>query len=277
MVNADTVLASSQSDSGFNQQLSLSSERVHFFFARTGPITFQFSPHYSRELQAGDYFLIYDQEKALPVQLSAEGCKMVYLRLRPDFIHDTLLADKHHVVHFDFQGFGVREYSVKPIGFEADRVLESFFADSIPTSLETVYYQAKVLELLSHIFDAPADHLYEACPFLKDKDNVEKIKQARNILVENMLEPPKLKDLAREIGMNEYNLKIGFRNVYGLPPFKYLQEYKLTYSQQLLRQGQMHVSEIAYAVGYTSASHYIEAFCKRFGSTPKKFMTSSGE
>ncbi len=253
----------------------LSNHRVHFFFCTRGDVEFAFSEHYKRVLQKGDFFTIYDQQRDLQSVLSSGECKMIYLALAPSFIHDIFIEDNHNLVHFEFDGFGVREYAVKPIDFESDQLLDTFFRETQPTALKSVYYKAKILELLSYCFDVPTDSLYEACPFLKEKDNVEKIKLARNILIDRMNQPPSLKELAKEIGMNEYNLKIGFRSVYGLPPFRYLQEHKLTHSKHLLKEGQMQVSEVAYAVGYKSASHYIEAFRKKFGNTPRKFMMSS--
>lgn len=255
--------------------ISLDKRKVHFFFNLDREVQFAFSEHYKRMLAGGDYFTIYDQQRDLNATISSPSVKMIYLSLAPTFIHEVFIEDNHNLVHFEFEGFGVREYSVKTIGFDEDQILEVFFKDILPTSLKSVYYKAKVLELLSYMFDVPSQNLYEACPFLKEKDNVEKIKKARNILTERMDEPPTLKELAKEIGMNEYNLKIGFRNVYGVPPFRYLQEHKLTYSKSLLKEGQMQVAEIAYAVGYKSASHYIEAFRKKFGSTPLKFMKAN--
>lgn len=253
------------------ENIVLDSRHVHFFFCKSGNLEFAFSEHYKRLLEAGDYFTIYDQQRALPAILSAQECEVVYLSMAPTFIHEVFIEDSHNLVNFEFEGFGVREYSVKPIGFAVDQILDEFLSSAQPTALKSVYYKAKVLELLSHLYDVPSEHLYEACPFLKEKENVEKIKQSRNILISRMDEPPSLKELAKEIGMNEYNLKIGFKSVYGQPPFKYLQEHKLNYSKVLLKDGQMQVSEIAYAIGYKTASHYIEAFRKRFGTTPKKF------
>ena len=45
------------------------------------------------------------------------------------------------------------------------------------------------------------------CPFLEDEANVEKIQIAKNILIENMTEPPSLNELA-----NKINLKIQLSN-----------------------------------------------------------------
>ena len=193
----------------------------------------------------------------------------------PQDVHSILIDDRKSLVQLGFEGFGVREYSVKDINFATDLVLDNLLNPTTePNLLKSVFYRSKVLELLSFTYDVEEDQLYEACPFLKEKDNVERIKNARNILIDHLDNPPSLSELAKQIGMNEYNLKIGFKNVYGLPPFKYLQEYRLNLSKKLLAEGQWQVAEIADKIGYTSSSHFIEAFRKKFGNTPKKFMLS---
>lgn len=255
-----------------NFQTKLTNQAIHFFYCKSGNPMFQFSEHYQRPLPEGSYFTIYDQGRTLDLNLHADSCKLVYLALPPEFIHEVLMEDRKGMVHQGFEGFGVREYSVKNINFSTDLLLDSLFDPTEPNLFKSVFYRGKILELISYTFDITEDHLYEACPFLKEKDNVERIKKARNILIDNLASPPGLSELAKEIGMNEYNLKIGFKNVYGLPPFKYLQEHRLNLSKKLLSEGQWQVTEIADKIGYKSSSHFIEAFRKKFGNTPKKFM-----
>lgn len=258
-----------------NYQTKLSNQHVHLFFCKQGNPIFQFSEHYQRPLPEGSYFTIYDQNKSLDVLIHAQTCKLVYVSMPPQDVHAILIDDRKSLVQLGFEGFGVREYSVKDINFATDLVLDNLLNPTTePNLLKSVYYRAKVLELLSFTYDVEENELYDACPFLKEKDNVERIKNARNILIDNLDKPPSLAELAKEIGMNEYNLKVGFKNVYGLPPFKYLQEYRLNLSKKLLAEGQWQVAEVADKIGYTSSSHFIEAFRKKFGNTPKKFMLS---
>ncbi|MFT5480026.1 MAG: AraC family transcriptional activator of pyochelin receptor [Bacteroidia bacterium] len=259
-----------------NHLVELSSSLVHFFFCTKGIVNFQFSAHYQKELTQGNYFTIYDQERSLKADLHSADCALVYVAIPPKTIHELFIDDTKNLVHFNFSGFGVREYAVKPINIESDALLDNIYLQTTPTSLKSVYYNAKITELMGYLFDVPNESLYEACPFLKEQDNVEKIKNARNIMIEHLDNPPTLKDLAKKIGMNEYNLKIGFKNVYGLPVFKYVQEYKLNLAKRHLREGSLQVAEIADKIGYKSSSHFIDAFKKKFGITPKKFMQEVG-
>lgn len=62
-----------------------------------------------------------------------------------------------------------------------------------------------------------------------------------------------------------------FKRVTGETIFSYLQSYRLAQSAQLLRHGEMSVSQIAYESGFCSTSYFIEVFKKHFGLTPQRF------
>jgi AraC family transcriptional activator of pyochelin receptor len=101
---------------------------------------------------------------------------------------------------------------------------------------------------------------------------VKKIRLAKKIIIEKMADPPTITELAKEIGLNEYRLKEGFKNIYGTTVFKYLNDYRLDVARQLLEQDHVKVNEAAYQIGYTNPSHFIAAFRKKFGVTPKKYL-----
>lgn len=251
--------------------IHLEQDWVHFLFARDSEVLFEFSPHYSRNLKSGSYFLLYDQNRDLNVRLHT-STRILCVCIHPEVLHSWLVDDYDDIPHRDFNGFGVKEYSEHVISPQTDLVVGELLEKRFPTSLSKLYVNAKVRELMSYCYDIPPEQRYENCPFLKDQENVERIKTARKILIGNMADPPSLSELSRQIGMNEYNLKVGFKNVYGLPAYKYLQQYRLEHARRMLQSGIYQVSEISDEVGYTTASHFIEAFRKRYGITPKQYQ-----
>ena len=64
---------------------------------------------------------------------------------------------------------------------------------------------------------------------------------------------------------------MGFKEFYGEPVFTFLLNYKMDYSKKLLEENQLNVSEIALKLGYSTSSHFITAFKKKYGITPKQF------
>jgi len=114
----------------------------------------------------------------------------------------------------------------------------------------------------------------EQCPFLVDEDNVRRIKNAKEIIIERMAEPPTLSELAEEIGLSLKKLKEGFKQIYGDSVFSFLFDYKMEFARKMLDSGEHNVNEVGLKVGYSTSSHFITAFKKKYGTTPKKYLLS---
>jgi len=150
-------------------------------------------------------------------------------------------------------------------------VLNQIFSVNLSESAEKLYYHGKVLEILGLYFsDKKPDT--EACPFLNDQETVRKIKHAKEYLLKHIDTPPGLKELAKISGLNEYQLKVGFKQIYGNTVFGFLLEHKLDHARVLLDTARFQVNEVAYQIGYSNPSHFIAAFKRKFGVTPKKYL-----
>ncbi|NJN40938.1 MAG: helix-turn-helix transcriptional regulator [Flammeovirgaceae bacterium] len=136
---------------------------------------------------------------------------------------------------------------------------------------EKIFYKGKVFEILGLYFSSKTPDVGN-CPFLRDEEAVRKIKQAKDYILKNPNTTHTLKALSKLIGLNEYQLKSGFKEVYGTTVFGFILDHKLDQARFLLDKGQHHVNEVAFEIGYTNPSHFIAAFKKKFGMTPKKYM-----
>ena len=121
-------------------------------------------------------------------------------------------------------------------------------------------------------FNRSEDPNAEQCPFLLDEENVLKIRKAKDLVLSNMAEPPSLQELADTVGISLKKLKEGFKEIYGDTVFGFLLDYKLEYARQLLDSGSYNVNEVGLKIGYSTSSHFIAAFKKKFGTTPKKYL-----
>ena len=138
-----------------------------------------------------------------------------------------------------------------------------------------LFLNAKLLELLSLIFAPKEEINYQLCPFLKDNRNVEIIKKAKTILVQNLSENITIEKLSRAVGMNEHNLKLGFKEIYGSTVHQFINNYKLIEAKNQLLSGNYRIQEIAENFGYKNTSHFIGSFKKKFGQTPKQYLIKS--
>lgn len=104
--------------------------------------------------------------------------------------------------------------------------------------------------------------------YIKEHD-LERIHQAKTIVEQNLLNPCSLIELTHKVGLNDFKLKKGFREVLGTTVFGYLYDLRMEKAKMLLKDGKP-VSEAAYEVGYKNAHHFTKAFKKKFGSLPSK-------
>ncbi|QKQ75099.1 helix-turn-helix transcriptional regulator [Nostoc sp. TCL240-02] len=132
-----------------------------------------------------------------------------------------------------------------------------------------MYLESKVLELVSLKL---ADQVAAPTEKLLRLQEIDRIHHARDILLRNIGNPPSLIDLARQVGINEYTLKRGFRQIFGTTVFGYLHDYRMEQARQLLLSGQMKIEQIAQIVGYANRSHFATAFKKKYGINPKAYQ-----
>lgn len=260
-------------DKPFEIQRDIPKGVIQFYFAVEGESTFRFGPAYSMKLESGKNFFFYNPERDLPVNIEVNsGAKHVFLFLSIDRVHELFVEDAAELPFLSSDNINRKFYDERVISPQTTVVLNQLFSVSLSPQAQKLYYHGKVFELLSLYFSAREVDTV-SCPFLNDEENVRKIKLAKEYLLKNMVHPPSIKDLAREVGLNEYRLKVGFKEVYGNTVYGYLLDHKMDHSRGLLDSGKYKVNEVAYALGYTNPSHFITAFKKKFGLTPKKYLS----
>ena len=153
-------------------------------------------------------------------------------------------------------------------------VLNQIINYNLNHSIKDLYFKGKAYELLSLYFNRNEDTNVEQCPFLVDESNVIKIKQAKDIIISKMAEPPTLQELSDEIGLSLKKLKEGFKQIYGDTVYSFLFDYKMEVARKSLESGDYNVTEVGLKIGYSTASHFIAAFKKKYGTTPKKYLMS---
>lgn len=127
-----------------------------------------------------------------------------------------------------------------------------------------MFLKSQITELLAHFIG----NCNEASTQTVGDHEREKLYHAKAILADNIAAPPSLKELSRMIGLNSYKLKKNFKELFGVPVFKYLQGERLIKAHNMLRDSEVTVQEASWAVGYESVSSFSNAFTKKFGFRP---------
>lgn len=149
---------------------------------------------------------------------------------------------------------------------EMQDIVEAVFNNTYNGKTKMMFFRSQMTALLSHFFGQLASLQTETI----NTTERDKLELARTILADNLDNPPSLSELSRQIGLNTYNLKKNFKELFGLPVFKYLQNQRLTTAHELIRTENATVQEAAWQVGYDSLSSFSNAFAKKFGYRPSQ-------
>lgn len=140
--------------------------------------------------------------------------------------------------------------------------------------IKQMYLESKTLEVLALWLDQVHSEPHSAqLPPVARTIDVDRIYQAKEILLQRLENPPSLLALARQVGLNDCTLKRGFKQVFGTTVFGYLHQHRMEYARSLLRENQHSVTAIAQLVGYTNLSAFSSAFRKKYGVSPRAMQS----
>ena len=149
------------------------------------------------------------------------------------------------------------------------RLLKGIVDCDFTGDLRKDFMQSKVSVLLllalEQLVSRPAEK--ETLIHLKKYD-LQKIHEAREYLLSNMENPPTLKELAHKMGMNDFKLKKGYKQVFGTTIFGDFNRERMDKAMQCLLDNDMSITDTAMLTGYQDSPNFIRAFKAYFGSTP---------
>lgn len=277
-IEEDFILLRFQNDGAipFHTQHEVSNGLIQFHFGLKGKAKFLFNQgSYTLEMNEEKSYLFYNPQKELPLNLElSPNTWMISILISIQKFHGLFSNEASHIPFLSDENKDKKYYKEGDISPSMAIVLTQLFHYNLNPSIKNLYYKGKGYELLSLYFNRSEDPDAEQCPFLIDEDNVLKIKKAKAIIIANMAEPPGLQELADTIGLNLKKLKMGFKQIYGDTVYGFLFDYKMDYARQLLDSGSYNVNEVGLKIGYSTGSHFIAAFKKKFGTTPKKYLMS---
>ena len=148
------------------------------------------------------------------------------------------------------------------MNLDMQHAVQKVFNTSYSGNTRLLFLKSQVNELLAHYFALLSTERNQ------EVGDSEKLYQAKDIISSNIAKPPSLTELSKLIGLNSNKLKRNFKDLFGVPVFKYLQQERLRKAYELLCHEELSVQEAAWYVGYESLSSFSNAFHKKFGLRP---------
>ena len=152
---------------------------------------------------------------------------------------------------------------------KAEAKIEHVFSElyTVEPEFQLDYMKIKVLELLLFLSNIDIYGAIKRKKYYK-KAMVLKVKAAKESLEKRKEIHITIEELSEEFDINMTTLKECFKDIYGIPIYTYIKQYRMHKAAELLRETKYKVSDIAGMVGYSNPSKFSEAFYQVIGSKP---------
>jgi AraC family transcriptional activator of pyochelin receptor len=148
------------------------------------------------------------------------------------------------------------------------QVIQQIIHCKFTGEVQKIFLLSKSMELLVLSAEAYNTAMNKTDLFITSKADKEKLIAVRDLIIERANRPPNLSEIAKTVGLNEYKLKRGFKEIFNTTVFGYLTEQRLQMARQYLLDTRKTAAEISTELGYATPQHFNNAFKKKFGVTP---------
>ena len=250
---------------------------IQFHFCLEGKISFRYNNgSYTLDLKENNSLILFNPSTNLPIDATLQkNTRYLSLLITIKKFHGLFSELTDDISFLSQENSDKKYYKENIISPQISIILNQIINEKLSENVKTLYLKGKVFELLGIYFNESNDLNIEQCPFLADEKNVVKIKMAKEIIIKNFENPPSLKELSTEVEIPLKNLKTGFKQIYGNTVFGFLTDYKMNTASKMLSSRSFNVNEVSTHLGYSSSSHFINVFKKKFGITPKKYLSSN--
>jgi AraC-like DNA-binding protein len=104
----------------------------------------------------------------------------------------------------------------------------------------------------------------------QDQMQHEKVRPGLVYIHHHFREPLTLEAVAHHVHLSPNYFSECFRKAYGTSFQSYLQDLRLRFAMSLLSASRLSITDICYASGFNTLSHFERAFKQRFGQTPRE-------
>jgi len=154
----------------------------------------------------------------------------------------------------------------KTNNFKIQQVIQEIIQCSYQDELKDLFLLSKSIELL--VLQAESYGQEAPNRYIKSKKDRDRLVEAKELVASKIENPPSIIELSKLVGLNEYKLKKGFKELFGTTIFGYIHNLRMSKAKKLLLGTDKTAKEIAYETGYSSPQHFSTAFKKQYGVAP---------
>jgi AraC-like DNA-binding protein len=217
-------------------------------------------------------FYCQGNDPLLATRFASESHQFITVELNPIFLQRHLPKDTPDL-HPLIQSVLSRRNTpsgvapTTPLNTRQRELIASLRQPPVLASAQTIWYQAKAVELMGEFFFQPGSDQELFC-HRQQRVARDRVESVMAILRRDLVEAPSLEQIAREVGCSPFYLSRTFSKETGHTIPQYLRQLRMEKAADLLKTGRFNVTEVALEVGYNSLSHFSQAFHQTHGCCP---------
>ena len=153
--------------------------------------------------------------------------------------------------------------------------MRPFNMDILRRTIVNLLHRQKMLKLKF----GRTDQLEEMVGDISMKSPDEKLMERIMAFINNNLDDTDIsnEDLADNVGISRVHLHRKMKELTGQTPHDFIRSIRLKKASQLLKRGDISITEVVYACGFGSAASFSTIFKKQFGVSPREYMMKTRE
>jgi len=260
-----------------NQNITIESKNKNVFFINIildG--IYEYKSDFSKNInllvqKGGTINCFVNEEKGLHIRNANNPYKSLGVVIKDEFLEENLFSKIDDFKAINNQPMNIFKNELTNIKTQIC-ANELFYMEQEDT-LQNIYMESKVLEIIYNEFSDILNMQKNPSLGIKlDGFDVQALQKAKEILINNMQNPPSIKELAKLVSLNEFKLKKGFKEKFKITPYKLLEKYRMEKAKYLLENEDMNVNEISQAIGYKYQNNFAKVFKQYYKISPKDIM-----
>lgn len=226
------------------------------------------------DITPGTVLLIHYNDLHRIIKQSTDYCERVYIFLTEKFLQDR--STEWTNLEACFHPIG--EQRSKVLQLKPEKLHELLqFVDEKPTQEaygSDILYEQHLVNYMLYLNQLVEEDTQESqtSPVIQNERIVEMIRY----ISENLSFPLTLEEMENTFYVSKYYITREFKKHTGFTFHQFVLKKKLLYAKQLLKQYK-NSSDVYSKCGFNSYPHFLKAFKKEFGITPKEFLKHANE
>lgn len=203
------------------------------------------------------------------------GVRGTEIRIPKEWLQKNIYSDNLDELLQKYFSIGAEAFNLMPYDFEYRRLVDELIdLEDGPFTLRVA--ENRLMLLIERFFNQLHNRLTSEQPksSISEKDVVN-LGRVEAILTKDFSQPPpSLEQLAKMAEMSVSKLKVCFKQLYGMPVYKYHRNHKMKKAFEMIQTGRFSVKEVGIMMGYSNLSHFAAAFKAETGRLPGDVLSA---